>query len=140
MKVSAKGAVITLEDSSSTTRTISGDVDSYEIQWAYPPQEVTGFGDGANNFIPGLLAVGCTLNMFWNTAASTGAYTVVRGILGSATMTPLLTITPESGGPVFSQVVMCDGINIGGSASGSPIRLGSVHFSVVGTAAPTLTS
>ena len=138
-KVSAKGAAITLEDSTSTARTISSDVDSYEITWQYPPQEVTGFGDGSNNFIPGLLATGVTLNMMWNTAANTGAYTVVKSILGD-TASHVLTITPESGGPAWTGEVMADGITIGGSASGSAIRLGSVHFSVLGAAAPTLTS
>lgn len=139
MKTSAKGCVITLEDSTSTARTISSDVDSYEIMWNYPPQEVTGFGDGSNNFIPGLLATGVTLNIMWNTAATTGAYTVIKSILGD-TASHVLTITPESGGPAWTGEVMCDGITPAGAASGSAIRLGSVHFSVMGAAAPTFTS
>ncbi|MBU2249811.1 MAG: hypothetical protein KKD77_23895 [Gammaproteobacteria bacterium] len=138
-KVSAKGAVITLEDSTSTARTISSDVDSYEIPYQYPPQEVTGFGDGSNNFIPGLLGTGVTLNIHWNAAADTGAYTVIKSILGD-TNSHVLSITPETGGPAWSGEVMCDGISISGSAAGSAIRLGSVHFSVMGSAAPTLTS
>jgi hypothetical protein len=138
-KVSAKGAVITLEDSTSTARTISGDVDSYELPYQYPPQEVTGFSDGSNNFIPGLLNTGITLNIMWNTAATTGAYTVIKGILGD-TASHALAITPESGGPVWTGEVMCDGISISGSAGGSAIRLGSVHFSIMGAAAPTFTS
>lgn len=139
MKVSAKGAVITLEDSTSTARTISSDVDSYELTYQYPPQEVTGFGDGSNNFIPGLLATGITLNCFFNTGATTGAYTVIKSILGS-TASSALAITPEAGGPVWTGEVMCDGISLAGSASGSAIRMGSVHFSIMGAAAPTFTS
>jgi hypothetical protein len=138
-KVSAKGAVITLEDSTSTARTISGDVDSYEIPYQYPPQEVTGFGEGSNNYIPGLLNTGVTLNIIWNAAATTGAYTVIKSILGD-TASHVLSITPESGGPAWSGEVMCDGISISGAAAGSAIRLGSVHFSVMGAVAPTLTS
>lgn len=138
-KVSAKGAVITLDDSTSTARTISSDVDSYEFTWNYPPQEVTGFGDGSNNFIPGLLASGVTLNVFWNTAADTGAYTVIKSILGD-TASHALVITPESGGPVWTGEVMCNGITVSGQASGPAIRMGSVQFSIVGAAAPTLTS
>lgn len=138
-KVSAKGCAITLEDSTSTARNIASDVDTYEITYQYPPQEVTGFGDGSNNFIPGLLATGVTLNCMWNNDATSGAYVVIKSILGD-TASHVLTITPESGGPAWTGEVMCDGIAPSGSAGGSAIRLGSVHFSVMGAAAPTLTS
>jgi hypothetical protein len=138
-KVSAKGAVITLEDSTSTARTISSDVDSYDLPWTYPPQEVTGFGDGSANFIPGLLNTGATLNIFYNAAANTGAYTVCKSILGD-TASHVLTITPESGGAVWTGEVMCDGITLSGTPGGPAIRMGSVHFSIMGSAAPTFTS
>lgn len=137
-KVSAKGAVITLEDSTSTARTISSDVISYEIPWTYPPIDVTGFSDGSVNAIPGMLTTGVTLNVKWNAAASTGAYTVIKSILGD-TNSHVLTITPESGGPAWTGEVMADGISISGSPTGD-ISLGSVHFSVMGASAPTLTS
>lgn len=138
MKTSAKGCTITLEDSTSTARTISGDVDSYEITWNYPPQEVTGFSDGSQNYIPGMLATGVTLNIFYNAAATTGAYTVIKSILGD-TASHALAITPESGGAAWTGEVMCDGISLGGTPTGT-VRMGSVHFSVMGSAAPTLTS
>lgn len=133
-KISAKGAVIALDDSAGTPRTISTDVESYEIQYAVDPIEVTGMNEGSHNFIPGQLIVGVTLNLYWNTAATTGAWTVVRGIIGS-TSSKTLSITPESGGVALSGEFMCDGVAITGSPS-TDIKLGSVHFSVMGSTAP----
>lgn len=133
-KVSAKGAVIALDDSAGTARTISTDVESYEIQYAVDPIEVTGMNEGSHNFIPGQLIVGVTLNLYWNGAATTGAWTVVRGIIGNST-SKTLSITPESGGVALSGEYMCDGVTITGSPA-TDIKLGAVHFSVMGSTAP----
>lgn len=121
-KVSAKGAVIALDDSAGTPRTISTDVESYEIQYAVDPVEVTGMNEGSHNFIPGQLIIGVTLNLYWNGAATTGAWTVVRGIIGSST-SKTLSITPESGGVALSGEYMCTGVTITGSPS-TDIKLG----------------
>ena len=133
-KVSAKGAVIVLDDSGSTGRTISSDVESYEIQYATDVIEVTGENEGSHNFIPGQKIIGVTLNLFWNATATTGAWTVVRGIIGSTTSVTL-AITPESGGLTLSGEYMCDGVAITGSPA-TDIKLGAVHFSVMGSTAP----
>lgn len=133
-KVSAKGAVIIVDDSGGTPRTISSDVKSFEIEYAADPLEVSGFGDGSKNFTPGMKVIGLTLDVFWNGAATTGAFTVLSGIIGSATSVTV-SITPESGGLAFSGEFMCDGITPKGEVSGV-IELGSVHFSVMGSTAP----
>jgi hypothetical protein len=133
-KVSAKGAVIILDDSAGTPRTISTDVESYEIQYAVDEVEVTGMNEGSHNHIAGQLIVGVTLNLFWNSAATTGAWTVVRGIIGS-TSSKTLSITPESGAVGLSGEFMCTGVSISGSPS-TDIKLGSVKFSVMGSTAP----
>lgn len=134
-KVSAKGAVIALDDSAGTPRTISGDVESYEIQYAVDEVEVTGMNEGSHNFIPGQLIVGVTLNLFYNSAATTGAWTVVRGIIGS-TSAKTLSITPEAAAVALSGEFMCTGVQITGNP-GSDIKLGAVKFSVMGSTAPT---
>jgi hypothetical protein len=134
-KVSAKGAVIAVDDSGGSARTISSDVKSYEIEYAVDPLEVTGFGDGSKNYVPGQRVIGVTLDIFWNSAATTGAFTVLNGIIGQTTSVTL-SITPESGGPAFSGEFMCDGITPKGEVNGV-IELGSVHFSVSGATAPT---
>jgi len=133
-KVSAKGAVIALDDSAGTARTISTDVESYEIQYAVDPIEVTGMNEGSHNFIPGQLVVGVTLNLYWNAAATTGAWTVVRGIIGSST-SKTLTNTPGAGGVALGCEYKCDGVSITGSPE-TDIKLGAVHFSVMGSTAP----
>ena len=133
-KISAKGAVITLEDSNPTVRTISTDVESYEIQFAVDVIEATGMNEGSHNFIPGQAIIGVTLNLYWNTAASTGAWTVVRSIIGSSS-SKALVITPESGGLTLTGEYMCDGVTITGSP-GTDIKLGAVHFSVMDGTAP----
>lgn len=133
-KVSAKGAVIAVDDSGGSARTISSDVKSYEIEYAVDPLEVTGFGDGSKNYVPGQKVIGVTLDIFWNSAATTGAFTVLNGIIGQ-TSSVTITITPEAGGPAFSGEFMCDGITPKGEVNGV-IELGSVHFSVSGATAP----
>lgn len=133
-KVSAKGCVIAVDDSGGTARTISTDVESYEIQFAVDPIEVTGLNEGSHNFIPGLPVIGVTLNLYWNALATTGAWTVIRGIIGSST-SKTITITPESGGLALSGEFMCDGVQITGSPA-TDIKLGAVHFSVMGSTAP----
>lgn len=133
-KVSAKGAVIVLDDSSGTPRTISTDVESYDIQYSVDVIEVTGENEGSHNFTPGQLIVGVTINLYWNALATTGAWTVVRGIIGSLS-SKTLAITPESGGLTLSGEYMCDGVTITGSPA-TDIKLGAVHFSVMGSTAP----
>lgn len=134
-KISAKGAVIAVDDSAGTPQTISGDVQSYEIEYGVDPLDVTGFGNGSKNYTPGLIVTGVTLTVFWNTTATTGAMTVLKGIVGSAT-SKTLSITPEAAASVFSGEFMCDGITPQASVDGV-IELGSVHFSVMGAVAPT---
>ena len=133
-KISAKGAVIVLDDSGGSGQTISTDVESYEIQYATDVVEVTGMNEGSHNFIPGQKIIGVTLNLYWNSTASTGAWTVVRGIIGSTT-SKTLAITPESGSVTLSGEYMCDGVQITGSPA-ADIKLGAVHFSVMGSTAP----
>jgi hypothetical protein len=134
-KISAKGCAISVDDSAGTPRVISSDVESYEIQYNVDPVEVTGFGDGSKNFVPGQLVVGVTLNVFWNTTAATGAMTVLKGIVGSAT-SKTLSITPEVGGTALSGEFMCTGITPGSDVNGV-IKLGAVSFVVMGAVAPT---
>ena len=134
-KVSAKGAVITLDDSAGTPRTISTDVESYEIQYAVDEVEVTGMNEGSHNFTPGQNIVGVTLNLYWNSAATTGAWTVIRGIIGSTT-SKTLTIQPEGTGLTLTGEYMCAGAAPAGNPGGS-IKLGSVKFSVMGSSVPT---
>ena len=130
-KFSGKSAIVTVDDSAGTPRTISADVVGYEIEDGAPGQDVTGFGEGNINYIPGQKQQKITLTVLWNTAATTGAMTVLRGIVGSTT-SKTVTITPEGSGLAFSGEFMCEGITPSGSSDGSPISLGTVSFLPMG--------
>ena len=92
--------------------------------------EVTGFGDGAKNYIPGMPVYGVTLNVLWDSTATTGAWTVMKGILNSAT-SKTVKITPEVGGQYFSGEFMLDALPVKAKPDGA-LEIGSVHFSVMG--------
>ena len=110
-------------------------MESYEIEYKVDEVEVTGMNEGSHNSIPGQNIIGITLNLYWNGAATTGAWTVVRGIIGSSS-SKTLSITPESGGLALSGEYMCSGVQITGNPA-SDIKLGAVKFLVMGSTAPT---
>lgn len=133
-KISAKGAVIAVDDSAGTARTISADIDSFEIEQDAGKLEVTGFGEGSKNYIPGMPVYGITLNVKWNSTATTGAWTVLKGIFNSTT-SKTVSITPEVGGQTLSGEFMLDALPAKGTPDGV-LEIGSVHFSVMGATAP----
>lgn len=133
-KISAKGAVIAVDDSGGSPQTISGDVYSFEIEQDAGKIEVTGFGNGSKNYIPGMPVYGITLSIYWNSTATTGARTVLQGIFGSTT-SKTVTITPEAGGQALSGEFMLDNLPVKGTPDGD-LDIGTVHFSVMGSTAP----
>lgn len=132
-KVSAKGMVISFN-----SQNCSSDIESYDIEQDAGKIEVTGFTDGSVNYIPGLPVYGLTLTGKWNTAATTGFYTLCKSLWLHATgMT--ISITPESGGPAFSGNFMIDNLPVSGTPAGA-ITMQSIHFSPQGVTAPTFAS
>ena len=132
-KVSAKGAVITIN-----SQNCSSDVVSYDIEQDAGKIDITGFTDGTVNYIPGLPVYGLTMDVHWNTAATTGMWTLLKAMWLSASGTTI-TIVPESGGPTFSGVFMLDALPVSATPAGA-IKVGSVHFSIMGTTAATFAS
>lgn len=118
-KVAAKGCVITVN-----SQNISADVTSYNINYAVDTPDVTGFGEGAHNFIGTMPVRDMTFDILWNKAATTGAYTVLKALVG---LTTTVSIVPESGGETFSGTFLVVGIAPQGTPS-SEIKLGSVKF------------
>jgi hypothetical protein len=131
-KVSAKGAVITINSQAFSTYT-----ESYEIEWAVDVIDVTGFSDTWRNFMGGQGVVGFTLNMFWDATATTGVFPILKAMMTTAAT---CSIVPESGGPTFSGTFMCDGIHPQGAASSGALSMGAVHFSASSTAIATFAS
>ena len=134
-KTSAKNAVIIIDDGSGTPRTVSADCKSFELDQESGLVEVTGFGDGSKNYVPGMPVHGITLDFFYNSAATTGITTVLRSIIGNST-SKTVSITPEVGGQTLSGEFMLDALPTKGTPDGV-LEIGSVHFSVMGATAPT---
>jgi hypothetical protein len=135
-KISAKNAIITVDDSTGSPQIISGDVDSYTLQYDVDAPEVTGFGEGSHNFVPGMPVVGITLNVFWNSAATTGATTVLKGIVGNST-SKTVSVQPEGTGLALSGEFMLVGIEVTGTPK-DPIKMGACKFVVMGAVKPTI--
>lgn len=124
-KISAKGAVITVAGTN-----ISTFVMSYEIEWAQDVHDITGFGDGWHNVIPGQAVVGLTLDVLWEKTATTGTVAKFITLMGTPAT---VSIVPEASGQTLSGTFICDGIHPAGQASGEAISLGSIHLSASGT-------
>lgn len=135
-KISAKAAAVSVDDSGGSARAITNDVKGYTVEYTVESVDITGFGE-PQNFTPGVSINKVSLDVYWNTAATTGAMTVLRGLVaayqaGGATSSTL-TITPESGGIAFSGEFMCTGIHPAGQAQGSAVELGTIEFLPMGS-------
>jgi hypothetical protein len=132
-KVSARLAVITLTDPT-TARTISGDVAAYEIEHSAGLVEVTGFNEGGANFVPGLPVHSVTLDLYYNSAATTGAWTVMRAIIAAGTAATM-TIRPEgSSGLTLTFVCFPESLPVS-AAPADGLKIGSVKFVQMGSTA-----
>lgn len=133
-KFSAKGAVITIDNAAGSPQDVSTDVTSFEIQEDAGNLDVTGFTDGSKNYIPGLPVKGITFEFLYDTHATSGATTILKGILGSTT-SKTVTVKPESAGQTLSGEFMLDALATKGTPDGS-LQHGTCHFSVMGSTAP----
>lgn len=133
-KISAKGAVITVTDSGSVARTISSDVDSFELQQDAGGLEVTGFSDPSKNYIPGLPVYGLTLNVIYDNTATTGAWSVLKGDFLLATSVTV-TIKPDPAGQTLTFIGMIASLPLKGTPNGK-LEIGAVKFEIMGVVAP----
>ncbi len=133
-KTTGKNAIVTLDDSAGTPRAISTDVNTYTIEFSANAEDVTGLTEGGQNFTPGLLVTKVSLDLFYNTAATTGSWTVVRGDIGSAT-SKTFTIQPEGTGLTLTYEAMVVMTGISGGSDGTPLKLG-IDLMPMGAVAP----
>lgn len=133
-KMSAKSAAIFIDSSGGSLQNLSADCNSFEIEQDAGAVEVTGFGEGSKNYIPGLPVIGITFNFMYNSATTSGAGTILKGILNSTT-SKTVTVQPEAGATSFSGEFMLDALTVKGTPDGI-LELGTAHFSVMGGTAP----
>lgn len=137
-KVSAKSAVILLEDSTGGEHNISSDTLTYDIQYQNETPEVTGFGDGSHNFINGQRVIAVTLECLFNPASSSDCYWIMKSLYETGNA-GTLTVTPESGQNLVGEFILTN-MQLSGMAGGDAIKIGSVNFAVSGATAPTWTT
>jgi hypothetical protein len=126
-KVSAKGAAISVN-----SQVMSTDITAYEITYEAPAVDVTGFSDGAHNYVGGMPVREMTMDILWDTAATTGSYTVLQPLIGTTTT---VSITPEATKSAFSGTFLVVGIYPQADPSGA-IKLGTVKFVPGSSTAP----
>jgi hypothetical protein len=136
-KISAKNAAIFIDSAGGALQNVSADCNSFEIEQNAGAIEVTGFSEGSKNYIPGLPVNGITFNFLYNTSATSGATTILRGIFNSST-SKTVTVVPEIGASSFSGEFMLDSLTVKGTPDG-PLELGTAHFSAMGGDAATWT-
>jgi hypothetical protein len=97
---------------------------AYEVKQAVDPVDVTGFTDGAHNFIPGQAASELSVDMLWSLTAGE-----VHTALGALT-TGQVTLIPEGyslGTASISMPFMQQNYNPGGKPTDA-IKVGSIKF------------
>lgn len=133
-KISAKNAVINIDDSGGTPRNVSAAIHTYEIVEDANAKSIAGFGEGSDNFTPTLPVKSIKFECYNDTTATTGLTTVLRGILGSSTG-KTVSVTPEVGGQTFSGEFMLKDLGTKGAVDGV-IELSTIEFLVMGATAP----
>ena len=133
-KVSARSAVITITDQT-TARTVSGTCLSYAFNADVNKIDVTGFGDGSMNYIPGMPVYDLSTDFLWDTTASTGITVVgLLDFLGSTAVT--ITLKPETSGKTMTGTFIMENFPVTGKPDGA-LTLGTIKWSVTGSSAPT---
>jgi hypothetical protein len=94
-KTSAKSAMVLVDG-----HDYSAYSDSYNVQKATDPIDVTCFSDGAHNFIAGIQNSKIDVNFFWDSTATTGVNVILSG-LGTGNLS-VIPETPAVSGHCFS--------------------------------------
>lgn len=135
-KISAKDAIIWVDNSSGTPVNITADVESYSIEYDYKPIDVTTLDNTGHNFLGGWTVSTITLFPFFNQTATTGVWTVLQGGFGSARTVKIL---PAGTGAYFSGEFLCQNLPTSGKMN-DEARMNGVKFIPTGSTAPSWSS
>ncbi len=116
---SGKG-VLTLDDSSSMARVLTGDITNVTMPYTLDSFEVSGFGDTTKSYVTGLADANVTIQGKVNTAANR-SHAVLTGLLGG-TVGYTLTIQPvgtAAGLPKFFGEVFVSAYNVTADIGGA---------------------
>jgi len=119
-KLAAKNAIVLIGGYNFSTYATS-----FEATHDLGLVDVTGFGDGGKNFIPGLPSGKMTIDMLWDSTATTGVHAVL-----SAFPTGVVTVLPE-GYALGNNTVSMPYTQANYSPAGKPdgaIQAGSIGF------------
>ncbi len=138
-KLAGRFLKVLLDDSGGTARDVSADIESIDVPDEYGELDVTGFGEGAENSIPGLPSFPVEIQANFNPAATTGIYTVLKGSLGTyagRTLTVQVgqNATPTTGDPEFEGEFWVQKMNISATPKGKVSLTASLR--VYGSTAP----
>lgn len=122
-KLAGRWIKVLLDDDGGTPRDISNDLESIDIPNEFGEIDVTGFGDGAENSMPGLSNFSVEGSGTFNPAADTGLYTVLKdinGVYSGHTLTVQVgqNATPTNGDPEFEGEFWCQKMNISATPTG----------------------
>lgn len=139
MKLAGKWLKIYIDDSAGSPQDVSSDVDSVDIPDEYGSLDMTGFSDGSVNSAPGMPNLPIKITGKFNPAATTGLYTVLKGILGSYTAKTVTVqvgnnTTPAAGVPEFEGEFWLQAMPMSATPTGN-VTLGG-NFEVLGATAP----
>ncbi len=138
-KLTGDHIIVQLDDSAGTPRDISADVESTDIPDEFDDVEVTGFSEGSHNSIPGMANFPVELQGVFNAAATTGLFTVLKGIVGQKLGHTLIVdvgqgAAPVTGDPRFTGEFWCQKMNISATPAGKVAVTASLR--VFGAVAP----
>lgn len=130
-KLSAKNGIILINGYSFSTY-----ANAYEGTFDMGKIDVTGFSDAVQNFIPGLPMGNLTVNMFWDSTATTGVHAAL-----SSLPTGVVSVMPEgnsisgtTAAPAVTMPFKLANYTPRGEVAGA-IELGTLNFELNGGAA-----
>ncbi len=138
-KLAGRFLKVLIDDSGASPQDVSADIDSVDIPDEYGELDMTGFGEGSDNSSPGMPGFPVEINGTFNPAATTGLFTVLKGIVGGYTSRTLTVqqgqnAAPTTGDPEFEGEFWCSKIGISATPKGKTTLKAS--FRVMGSVAP----
>ena len=140
-KLAGKWLKVYVDDNTGTpvARDVSSDVDSVDIPDEYGSLDMTGFSDGSVNSAPGMPNLPIKITGKFDPAATTGLYTVLKGILGAGSAHTVTVqvgqnAAPTTGDPEFEGEFWLQSMPVGATPTGNLTIAG--NFEVFGASAP----